>query len=68
MPLIRGFLWAYLDLPMMLCQGCRHCKRPGSSENLDLLEIPRALQYRQDEDKEVTHEDKADLPYWIAVQ
>jgi hypothetical protein len=26
------------------------------------------LQYRQDEDKEVTHESKADLSYRIALQ
>jgi hypothetical protein len=32
-----------------------------------VLEIARGLQYRQNEDKEVTHEDKADLPYRFAV-
>ena len=46
---------------------CCHCKRIVP-ENLELLEIPRALQYRQDEDKEVTHESKTDLPYRLAVQ
>ena len=35
---------------------------------LMLLENSRAVQYRQDEDKEVTHENKADLPYWLALQ
>ena len=60
-------MWAYLDLPMTLCQGCRDCTKLAFP-NTDLLEIPYALQYRQDEDKEVTHEDKADLPYWIALQ
>jgi len=35
----------------MICQGCCHSKRIVP-ENLELLEIPRALQYRQDEDKE----------------
>jgi hypothetical protein len=66
-PLTRGFLWAYLDLTMMLCQAVSAATN-CLSENLELLEIPRALQYRQDKDKEVTHESKADLSYRIALQ
>jgi hypothetical protein len=63
----RGFLWAYLDLTIILCQGVAAATN-CLSENLELLEIPRALQYRQDEDKEVIHESKADLSYRIALQ